>query len=244
MRRSICLSLLILFTMLGCSISGIGSSAKGDSPAGGSETGADQEATRIAHSVQQTVAALSTTTPVSGTQSVRISVSVETNCRTGPGNAYEVVGFLPVGQEAEVIARNAASDFWIIRLPSNLEVNCWVWGQYASLNGSTEDLPVYTPPPTPTATQTTQGPAPASQPSVTIVNNGTKVIFYLYISLTSSSSWGDDRLGSATISSGGSFTTLLAPGEYDIKIEDSSHNVLKTWFSTTVNGPVTLTYTP
>jgi len=81
-----------------------------------------------------------------------VSVSVQTNCRSGPGTAYAVLGIFNIGQTAEVVGRSAASDNWIIKLPSNPVVTCWLWGQYAAIVGNTAGLPVIIPPPTPTPT--------------------------------------------------------------------------------------------
>jgi len=79
-----------------------------------------------------------------------ISVSMDTNCRVGPGVVYDLVGGLFVGQTAQVYGKNPAGTFWYIRLPNNSGTFCWVTGQYASIAGDTSLLPVYTPPPTPT----------------------------------------------------------------------------------------------
>jgi hypothetical protein len=83
-------------------------------------------------------------------ETVRVSVSVETNCRTGPGTAYDSVGVLQVGKTAEVVGRASDGGSWIIRNPANPAMNCWLWGQYATVTGNTSGLTVYTPPPTPT----------------------------------------------------------------------------------------------
>jgi len=93
-----------------------------------------------------------TLTPTPSTP--HISVSVNTNCRTGPGDAYDRVGALLVGETAEVLARDPYGLFWYIPNPDNPGGKCWVWGQYATIEGETSSLPVFTPPPTPT-------PAPA-----------------------------------------------------------------------------------
>jgi len=93
-----------------------------------------------------------------------VSVSVETNCRTGPGTVYDILGVLFVGQTAEVVGRSAASDNWIIKLPSNPAITCWLWGQYATVTGDTTSLPVVAPPPTPT---------PAASFSATYLNTVT-----------------------------------------------------------------------
>jgi hypothetical protein len=170
-------------------------------------------------------------------------VSVETNCRSGPGTAYGALGALLVGQSAEVVGRSASSDSWIIKLPSNPAITCWLWGQYATVTGNTGNLPIITPPPTPTPTATQPLPPPAANPVLTIVNNSATTIFYAYFSLSSSSSWGDDQLGSSTISSGGgSYSWTVTPGQYDIKIEDSTHSVLATWFARDIYGNVTFSY--
>jgi hypothetical protein len=79
-----------------------------------------------------------------------ISVSVDTNCRVGPGKIYDYLGGLYVGQTAEVYGRDAASNYWYIRLPENPNIFCWVTGQYATVVGNASALPVFTPPPTPT----------------------------------------------------------------------------------------------
>jgi hypothetical protein len=81
-----------------------------------------------------------------------ISVSVATNCRVGPGRAYDRVGALLVGEVAEVMGRSTAGDYWYIRNPDSGPEFCWLWGEYATLTGNFATLPMFTPPPTPTPT--------------------------------------------------------------------------------------------
>jgi len=106
-----------------------------------------------AGSVTDTPAAVPTGTPTltfTGTPgNVIISVTVDTNCRTGPGQVYDLVGGLMVGDTAEVLARDPSGNYWYIANPHGAGY-CWVWGQYATLVGDTNPLPVYTPMPTPT----------------------------------------------------------------------------------------------
>ncbi len=126
--------------------------------------------TQIALFVQQTLTAMVTDTlqftftpSLTGTPSLtptitpsltpetpRVSVSIDTNCRTGPGTAYDKLGVLRVGQSAEVVGRSHNSDNWIIKLPSNPNITCWLWAYYATVIGDTSGLPVYPTPPTPT----------------------------------------------------------------------------------------------
>ena len=79
----------------------------------------------------------------------RVSVSVDTNCRTGPAKIFDWVGALLVGETAEVVGRSSEGEYWIIKNPDGAGT-CWLWGYYASVTGPTSGLVVYTPPPTPT----------------------------------------------------------------------------------------------
>ena len=83
-----------------------------------------------------------------------ISVSVDTNCRSGPGKVYDREGALLVGEVAQVYGRDPTSNYWYIRNPDLDPEFCWIWGKYATLIGPALLLPAFTPPPTPTATFT------------------------------------------------------------------------------------------
>jgi hypothetical protein len=80
--------------------------------------------------------------------SALISVSLGTNCRTGPGRAYKKVGALLVNETVQVLAGEPAGHFWYIQNPDHAGEYCWVTGQYATVSDNTSALPVYTPPPT------------------------------------------------------------------------------------------------
>ncbi len=89
--------------------------------------------------------------PPSGAPTV--TVSIATNCRTGPGQAYASIFGLPVGQIAEVVGKNTSTNYWIIKIPNGAGT-CWLWGQYATVTGDTSTLPTVAIPPTPTPTIT------------------------------------------------------------------------------------------
>ncbi len=80
----------------------------------------------------------------------KVMVSVQTNCRSGPGSDYDVLGVMNVGETAEVVGKSLYAGNWIIKLPSNPAITCTLWGQYATVIGDSSSLPVVTPPPTPT----------------------------------------------------------------------------------------------
>lgn len=79
-----------------------------------------------------------------------VSVSGNTNCRTGPGTVYDLVFVLTVGQTAQVVGRDGEGQYWVIRNPSNPANSCWLWGNYATVTGDWSALPVIPAPPTPT----------------------------------------------------------------------------------------------
>ncbi len=100
-----------------------------------------------------------------------VQVSVSTNCRTGPGKIFDRISALLVGQEAEVIARNADGTYWVIRNPAG-SGHCWLWAFYATTQGSTAGLPVWDSPPTPTP-DVTDTPQPTTYKSDSLDINQT-----------------------------------------------------------------------
>jgi hypothetical protein len=108
-----------------------------------------------------------TSTPAFTPAMAQVSVSVPTNCRVGPGVAYERVGALLVGEIAEVVGRHSARNYWIIRNPDRPGELCWLWGAYATPTGNTGVLPEFTPPPSPTPS-----PTPTASPGFDASYNG------------------------------------------------------------------------
>lgn len=92
----------------------------------------------------------------------QVTVSVNTNCRTGPGVQYEIIDSLLVGQTGTVVGKNSSTGYWIInRL--NGSGTCWLFPQYATVSGNTANLPEYPIPPTPTPSKT---PTPTATPTI------------------------------------------------------------------------------
>lgn len=115
--------------------------------------------------VQYTPLPASTSTPeftptisLTPTSSVpTVTVSLNTNCRTGPGTQYDLIGALVIGQSAEVVGKNSTVNYWIIKTPGG-SGTCWLWGQYATVSGNTSGLAEYAIPSTPT-------PSPIPKPA-------------------------------------------------------------------------------
>jgi hypothetical protein len=78
------------------------------------------------------------------------SVSMNTNCRSGPAAVYDYEGVLVVGETAEVYGRSSVPGYWLIANPDMPGEFCWLWDEYASIEGQTGALPEYTPEPSPT----------------------------------------------------------------------------------------------
>lgn len=78
-----------------------------------------------------------------------VRVSVATNCRSGPGSTFSFEGVLQPGATAVVLARSPASDYWYIENPGPSGEPCWLWGEYAAVEGDVELLPELTPAPSP-----------------------------------------------------------------------------------------------
>ena len=93
-----------------------------------------------------------------------VRVTSNTNCRTGPSTAYDLVFTLNPGQTVPVVGKNTPTNYWIINNASG--GTCWLWGQNVVVTGDTSILPEYPPPPVPTA-KFTKTPKPTSEPKNT-----------------------------------------------------------------------------
>jgi hypothetical protein len=69
-----------------------------------------------------------------------LSITGDSNCRTGPGGSFEVVTSFTPGTSLDLVGHNTANNYWEVKIP-NSEETCWVWGQYATATGSFESLP-------------------------------------------------------------------------------------------------------
>jgi hypothetical protein len=105
--------------------------------------------------------------PSSTSSKAMISVEIETLCRLGPGQVYDRVGELGIGQMVEVFGLDPSRDYYLIRNPTHPEGFCWVWGFYATPVNSFSGIPVYTPMHTPTPRYTPTLGTPAVVCSLT-----------------------------------------------------------------------------
>ncbi len=71
-----------------------------------------------------------------------VSVSLATNCRSGPARSHDWLGGLYPGQSAKVVGKYPDLNYWIIENPSGVGT-CWLWGGYATVTGDITNLPVW-----------------------------------------------------------------------------------------------------
>jgi len=107
--------------------------------------------------VAQNLALTASPTPLSTVPTV--TVSTDTNCRTGPNINYDLVMIFKVDASAEVIA--TYPNYWVIKYAGGNGATCWLWDMYATVIGDTSQLPLATPPPLPP----TPTPAPSAPKS-------------------------------------------------------------------------------
>jgi hypothetical protein len=79
-----------------------------------------------------------------------LTVQEPTNCRTGPGEEYEVIFTYLAGKELEIVGRYDPGNFWLVKSSESTEGTCWLWGQYVEVTGSYWVVASVTPPPTAT----------------------------------------------------------------------------------------------
>ncbi len=84
------------------------------------------------------------------------------NCRSGPGSAYEIIGSLNQGASSTVVGRNNDSSWWVIERPGG-SGNCWIWAELVQLSSTECDIPIVAAPPLPP----TDTPTPTSTPTAT-----------------------------------------------------------------------------
>jgi len=154
---------IILITVLACNLPGTTPTLSVD----------DQAATIIAATLQaqpqnvidipatstltplpQATATISTTGPtatITPTYSVpMLTLREQTNCRTGPGQNYEILFAYVKGFKTEILGHYPQENYWLVKSPESSTGECWLWGEYADISGSYWVVTSVTPPPTPT----------------------------------------------------------------------------------------------
>lgn len=87
-----------------------------------------------------------------------LKINEPTNCRTGPGQSYNIIFTFNAGATAEIVGQDPTKNYWAVKVQGRNEP-CWVWGEYAMVSGSNWTVPTIEAPPTVTA-------SPPNAPSI------------------------------------------------------------------------------
>jgi hypothetical protein len=98
---------------------------------------------------------------------LKVSVSVATEYRSGPGQVYDVIGVLNPGREVEAVSRSPDGDYLVIQDPANPTSLVWLKSEYATASGNPAALPISLPPPTPTLVKEPESKGGGFTPVVT-----------------------------------------------------------------------------
>lgn len=79
-----------------------------------------------------------------------LTVNEPTNCRTGPGQSYDILFTLLAGASVEIVGRYPTNNYWTVKV-QGMDEPCWIWGEYSVASGSYWTVPSVTPPATATA---------------------------------------------------------------------------------------------
>jgi uncharacterized protein YraI len=82
------------------------------------------------------------TTPTSSTPLLK--VDEPTNCRSGPGQNFEIVTVFQAGSQAQIVGRSQGSDWWLINNPFG-SGTCWIAAEFAEITGNGSAVQVVTP---------------------------------------------------------------------------------------------------
>lgn len=161
-------------------------------------------------------------------------MSSDTDCRTGPSTSFDLIITLSPGVKAELVGKNTGLDYRIINIPGG-SGQCWLWGQYAGVEGNVAGLPEFTAPPTPFPTFTPTPAVPAAPKDLTFTASCLSIPFSPPIFVGATLYWTDkanNEDGYHIYYSGGliatlgpdteSYATVPSVGTYGVEAFNSS----------------------
>jgi hypothetical protein len=104
-------------------------------------------------------------TPATGELTAYIILSAGTNCRTGPGTEYDVIGAYEANKKIFVLGKDPAGKYWVVASPYKNDTypRCWLDGRFVKESGNLSSVQADPVPPTPTSTPK----PPTATPTVT-----------------------------------------------------------------------------
>jgi hypothetical protein len=117
----------------------------------GNENGGDMPFTATFSTMPQATSTHAPTATITPTYSLpMLTVQESTNCRSGPGQDYEVVFTYLQGKKLEIVGHYPQENYWLVKSAESSTGECWLWGEYAEVTGSYWVVSSVTPPATPT----------------------------------------------------------------------------------------------
>jgi len=86
-----------------------------------------------------------------------IKLTENTNCRSGPGQSFDILTTLLAGASVEIVGKHSTENYWVVKA-EGMDEPCWLWGEFATTSGSYWVVPTMSAPPT-------AAPKPANQPT-------------------------------------------------------------------------------
>jgi hypothetical protein len=104
-----------------------------------------------------------------------IILSEGTNCRTGPGTVFDVIGRYPKDTKIPVLGKDPAGEYWVVESPNrgDTNINCWLDGDWVKEKGNVEKVEIILPPSTPTSTPRPPTSTPTQTPTETLTPTST-----------------------------------------------------------------------
>jgi hypothetical protein len=108
----------------------------------------------------------------------QITALRDTNCRQGPGSAFEVVDGLRTGRTTAVYGRDAGGNWWFVQRPNGkADEYCWVWENTTEVTGNVNNYPVI--PPYPVQLSPVRSQWAFNMPAVNIHMCGVPTLFLM-----------------------------------------------------------------
>src|SRR5512140_2115221 len=52
---------------------------------------------------------------------VMLSITADSNCRSGPGGSFKVITSFGIGADLEITAKNTANNYWLVKIPNTTD---------------------------------------------------------------------------------------------------------------------------
>jgi hypothetical protein len=100
----------------------------------------------------ETLVPTSTATDTYTQEPARLTLNTDTVCMKGASFGHNVHHYVSVGTDYSILGQLLDLSWWLVGTDD--ADSCWIYGEYASVTGDVQSLPMMTPPPLPSETPT------------------------------------------------------------------------------------------